>query len=101
MLYISLLATAFFDCFPCNCPTSWKAETEIDNLNHVLVLLGDNCYHVGAILIVAGDFNASLGSRLSTDDAETFGFCGAGVRNESGWMLSRWVHQTSLIVQSR
>ena len=82
-------------------PISWDAEGQMDNLYDVLALVGGNCCQAGAVPIVAGDFNASLGSPLWTDDVETLGFCGVGVRNESGWMLSRWVHQTGLIVQNR
>ena len=50
---------------------------------------------------MAGDFNASLSQRLPLDDVDTLGFCGDGPRNERGWMLSRWVGQTGLLVQSR
>ena len=55
----------------------------VENLYDVLALVVGNCYHVP---VVAGDLNASLGSRLLTDDVETLCFCGVGVgaRNESG-----------------
>ena len=81
-------------------PISWDAEGQMDNLYDVLALVVGNCCQAGAVPTVAGDFNASLGSRLLTDNVETLGFCGVGVRNETGWMLSQWVHQTGLIVQS-
>ena len=56
-----------------------------------MVLLGlptTSCQQAGATSIIAGDFNASIGTPLPGDDFTVFGRCGTGNRRDRGVMLT-------------
>ena len=90
-----------FQVFAVYFPTSWDADSEVEQVYDVLELLLLACDHAGSIPIVGGDFNACLGSCLPADDIECLGRYGNGIRNPRGWMLARWILQRNLQILNR
>ena len=73
----------------------------MEGLYDLLRLLITNCEQAGAISIIGGDFNASIGTPLPGDDFTVFGRSGTGNRNDRGVMLMQWTVQNGLLIHSR
>ena len=56
------------ECFSVYFPTSWDTNVAVEGIYETLQLLLDNCRANGAIPIIGGDFNASIGSLLDGED---------------------------------
>ena len=90
-----------FQTFSCYIPTSWEPDDAAEHVYDLLGMFLFNCYHAGAIPIIAGNFNAVIGTPLPGGDDDLLGICGFRPRNDRGWMLVRWVLEHGLCIQSR
>ena len=90
-----------FQIFACYFPTSWAPDADVEGVYELLNLLLANCRQSGAIPIIGGDFNASIGEAQAGDDVNTFGNSGIGRRNARGQLLMQWVLENGLLVQNR
>ena len=90
-----------FQIFACYFPTSWAPDADVEGVYELLNLLLANCRQSGAIPIIGGDFNASIGEAQAGDDGNTFGNSGIGRRNARGQLLMQWVLENGLLVQNR
>ena len=95
-----------FECFSLYFPTSWDADAEVEGVYEILQLLLDNCRANGAVPILGGDFNASIGILLGgpgdeDDDVDLLGAWGLGCRNERGTWFVQWILSNGLRVASR
>ena len=95
-----------FECFSVYFPTSWDADAEVEGVYEILQLLLDNCRANGAVPILGGDFNASIGILLGgpgdeNDDVDLLGAWGLGCRNERGTWFVQWILSNGLRVASR
>ena len=61
-----------FQIFACYFPTSWAPDADVEGVYELLNLLLTNCRQSGAIPIIGGDFNASIGEAQAGDDVNTF-----------------------------
>jgi len=59
------------------------------------------CVGEGATPLVAGDFNASIGTAFGQDEIKFLGFCGCGQRKAKGWSLVNSVLGNGLLIQNR
>ena len=73
----------------------------MEGVYELFTLLLRNCRQSGAIPIIGGDFNASIGEAQSGDDVNSFGRSGIGRRNALGQLLMQWVLQNGMLVQNR
>ena len=80
-----------FQIFACYFPTSWAPDADVEGVYELLDLLLTNCRQSGAIPIIGGDFNASIGEAQA----------GIGRRNARGQLLMQWVLENGLLVQNR
>ena len=95
-----------FECFSVYFPTSWDADAEVEGVYEILQLLLDNRRANGAVPILGGDFNASIGILLGgpgdeDDDVDFLGAWGLGCRNERGTWFVQWILSNGLRVASR
>ena len=67
----------------------------------MLSLLLTNYYQSGAIPIVGGGFDASIGKAEAGDDVNTFGGSGIGRRNARRQLLIQWILENGFLVQNR
>ena len=90
-----------FQIFACCFPTSWAPDADVEGVYELLNLLLTNCRQSGAIPIIGGDFNASIGEAQAGEDVNTFGGSGIGRRNARGQLLMQWVLENGFLVQNR
>ena len=89
------------ECFSVYFPTSWDTDVEVEGIYETLQLLLDNCRANGAIPIIGGDFNASIGSLLDGEADDLLGSWGVGQRSGRGRWLVQWILSNGLRVASR
>ena len=89
------------ECFSLYFPTAWDTDVEVEGMYETLQLLLDNCRASGAIPIIGGDFNASIGSLLDGEDDDLLGSWGVGQRTGRGRWLVQWILSNGLRVASR
>ena len=90
-----------FQIFACYFPTAWAPDSDVEGVYELFSSLLRNCQQSGAIPIIGGDFNASIGETQSGDDVNSFGRSGIGRRNARGQLLMQWVLQHGMLVQNR
>ena len=81
-------------------PTSWDSDDAVEEVYDVLSLVLDNCIRDDAVIVLGGDFNASLG-HLQAGDEPSMGVCGLGQRNIRGITLASWALSYGLQFSNR
>ena len=89
------------ECFSLYFPTAWDTDVEVEGMYETLQSLLDNCRASGAIPIIGGDFNASIGPLLDGEDDDLLGSWGVGQRTGRGRWLVQWILSNGLRVASR
>ena len=87
--------------FSVSFPTSWDTDVEVEGIYETFQLLLDNCRANGAIPIIGGDFNASIGSLLDGEDDDLLGSWGVGQRSGREKWFVQWILSNGLRVASR
>ena len=81
-------------------PTTRESEEAVDELYDLLTLVVDS-FPRNAVVIIGGDFNATVGGPQAGDDANILGCWGQGPRNERGSKLIAWATGHGLQFSSR
>ena len=76
-------------------------DSNVEGVYELFSLLLTNCRQSGAIPIIGGDFNASIGEAQSGDDVNSFRRSGIVRRNARGQLLMQWVLEHGMLVQNR
>ena len=92
LCYLSFgLGRRHFAVFSCYFPTSWAPDAEVAAQSEILKLLLSHARAEGRIILIAGDFNASIGPVHSFEPSEVIGACGMGERNDRGDALVQFL----------
>ena len=71
-------------------PDTSRSEEEVDAIYYSMSTLVRQCRKKSDRLVIAGDFNAEVGSRLEEDDPNVIGMNAMTARNARGEDLLRW-----------
>ena len=102
LCYLSFtLGRRHFAVFSCYFPTSWAPDADVFAQYDILKLLLTHVRDEGRCLLIAGDFNASIGPVQSFEPSDAIGHWGMGERNERGDALVQFVLEEGLCIASR
>ena len=99
-LTFRLSAKHFLMC-SCYFPTTWDTDDAVDETYSLLNTLLETGNLGNKIPLLAGDFNASIGTKQACDDVVFLGQCGMGQRNERGSTLAHWILEHGLQIFNR